>query len=196
MVKRDPRCGSFSASSATFLSSAASSNNINSCAVCPAAESSAALLAIGLTITYISLKLSSFLASHIHLQRGDEGLLRDVDLAELAHALLAFLLLVQQLALAGRVAAIALGGDVLAEGAHGFPGDDLAADRGLDRNLEHVRRDQLLELLHHGAAAVLGAGAVNQHGERVDRLGIDQDLHLDEIGGLVVGEMVVERGIA
>ena len=32
--------------------------------------------------------------------------------------------------------------------------------------------------------------------ERVDRLGIDQDLHLDQIGGLVVGQMIVERGIA
>ena len=58
--------------------------------------------------------------SHIHFQRGDEGFLRDVDLAELAHALLAFLLLLQQLALARGVAAVALGGDVLAEGAHDF----------------------------------------------------------------------------
>src|SRR5215510_2013276 len=32
-------------------------------------------------------------ASAIHLQRGDKGFLRDVDLAELPHLLLAFLLL-------------------------------------------------------------------------------------------------------
>ena len=38
--------------------------------------------------------------SDIHLQRRDEGFLRDVDLAELAHALFAFFLLVEQLALA------------------------------------------------------------------------------------------------
>jgi hypothetical protein len=91
--------------------------------------------------------------SHIHLQRGDEGLLRDVDLAELAHALLAFLLLLQKLALAGDVAAVALGGDVFSERAHGLASDDLAADRGLDRHLEHVRRNELFQLLRHGAAA-------------------------------------------
>ena len=50
--------------------------------------------------------------SHIHLQRGDEGLLRDVDLAELAHALLAFLLLIQKLTLAGDGTAKCYGGDV------------------------------------------------------------------------------------
>src|SRR4029077_7049749 len=108
-------------------------------------------------------------ASHVDLERRDEGFLRDVDLAELAHALLAFLLLVQELALAGHVAAIAFGGDVLAEGAHGLARDDLAADRGLDRHLEHVRGNELLELFRHGAAAGLGAGAVHQHGQRVDR---------------------------
>jgi hypothetical protein len=60
------------------------------------------------------------LASHIHLQRGNERLLRDVDLAELAHALLALLLLLQQLALARDVAAVAFRGDVLPEGTHGL----------------------------------------------------------------------------
>src|SRR6266849_8950536 len=90
--------------------------------------------------------------SHIHFQRRNERLLRNVHLAELAHALLAFLLLLQELALARHVAAIALGGDVLAEGAHGLAGDDFSAARRLVRNLEHVRRDQLFELLHPGAA--------------------------------------------
>ena len=39
-------------------------------------------------------------ASAIHLQRGNERFLRDVDLAELPHLLLAFLLLLQKLAFA------------------------------------------------------------------------------------------------
>jgi hypothetical protein len=34
----------------------------------------------------------------VHLQRGDEGFLRDLDIADLAHALLAGLLLLEQLA--------------------------------------------------------------------------------------------------
>src|SRR5262249_53702312 len=56
-------------------------------------------------------------ASAIHLQRGNEGFLRDVDLAELPHLLLAFLLLLQKFSFARDVAAIALCGDVLAQGA-------------------------------------------------------------------------------
>src|SRR5579863_107090 len=130
--------------------------------------------------------------SAIHLQRGDKSLLRDVDLAELPHLLLAFLLLLQKFALSRDVAAIAVRGDVLAQGAHGFARDDLAADRRLDRNLEHVGRDQLLHLLDHGAAAAFRARLVNQHRERIHRLVVDQDLHLDEIGRLVVGEVIVE----
>src|SRR3954470_18092921 len=92
----------------------------------------------------------------VHLQRRDEGLLRDLDLAELAHALLALLLLLEQFALARNIAAVALGEHVLPERADGLAGDDAAADRGLDRDLEKVRRDQLLELLAHGPAAALG----------------------------------------
>src|SRR3546814_8276947 len=44
-----------------------------------------------------------------HLQRLDERFLRDIHLAELAHALFAFFLLVEQLAFAGDVAAEADG---------------------------------------------------------------------------------------
>ena len=51
---------------------------------------------------------------------------------------LAFLLLLQKLALAGDVAAIALGGDVLAQRAQSLARDHLAAGRGLDRNLERA----------------------------------------------------------
>src|SRR6187397_3367428 len=90
--------------------------------------------------------------SAIHLQRGNESFLRDVDLAELPHLLLAFLLLLQKLALARDVAAVALGGDVLAQRADGFARDDLAADRGLDRDLEQVAGDEVLEALAHAAA--------------------------------------------
>src|ERR1700748_3810467 len=92
-------------------------------------------------------------ASAIHLQRGNEGFLRDVDLAELPHLLLAFLLLLQNLALARDVAAVAFGGGVLAPRPGGFTRNPFAADRRLDRDLEHVRRDQLFHLLDHGASA-------------------------------------------
>src|ERR1700751_674555 len=74
--------------------------------------------------------------SAIHLQRGNESFLRNVDLAELPHLLLAFLLLLQKLAFARDVATVAFCGDVLAYRAHGFARDHLAADRCLDRDLE------------------------------------------------------------
>src|ERR1700710_1317320 len=107
-------------------------------------------------------------SSTIHLQRRDKRLLRDIHLAELPHLLLAFLLLLQKFALSCDVAAVAFGGDVLAQRADGFAGDDLAAYRRLDRDYEHVRRDQLLHLLDHGAAAAFGAGLVHQHRQRID----------------------------
>src|SRR3954465_7873800 len=68
----------------------------------------------------------------VHLQRGNEGFLRDVDLAELPHLLLAFLLLFEKFSFAGDVAAVAFRGDVLAQRAHRLAGDHLAADGRLD----------------------------------------------------------------
>ena len=62
----------------------------------------------------------------IHFQRRDKRFLRDADLAELAHALLAFLLLLQKFALARHVAAVAFRRHVLAERAQG-----LARDRSM-----------------------------------------------------------------
>src|SRR3546814_6700626 len=54
-----------------------------------------------------------------HLEGGEEGGLRDLHVADLAHALLAGLLLFQQLPLAGDIAAVALRRHVLAQGGDG-----------------------------------------------------------------------------
>ena len=80
------------------------------------------------------------------------------------------------------VAAVALGDDVLAEGLHGRAGDDLGADGRLDGHLEHLPRDDFLELDADVAAAVEGAVAVDDDGERVDRLAVDEDVELDQVG--------------
>jgi hypothetical protein len=53
----------------------------------------------------INLRLSS-----VHLGRGDECFLRNVDLAELAHLILASLLLFEQLALSGGAVSSPLSG--------------------------------------------------------------------------------------
>ena len=62
------------------------------------------------------------------LQDGQERLLGHLDAPDLLHAPLALLLLLEQLALARDVAAVALGDDVLAEGLDRLAGDDVRAD--------------------------------------------------------------------
>ncbi len=58
----------------------------------------------------------------VHPEHRQECLLRDLHRADPLHALLAFLLLLEQLALAGDVATVALGEDVLAHRPHRFRG--------------------------------------------------------------------------
>src|SRR5690349_16515419 len=107
-----------------------------------------------------------------HFEGGDEGGLRDLDLAELAHPLLALLLLVEELPFAGHVAAVAFGEDVLAQGLDRFARDDAAADRRLDRDGEELARDQVLQPLAQGAPAPLGLAAMDDDRQRIDRLAI------------------------
>src|SRR5690606_412229 len=94
----------------------------------------------------------------VDLQHGEEGLLRDLHPPDLLHPLLAFLLLLEQLLLARRVAAVALGEHVLAQGLDRGPGDDLRADRSLDGDVEHLPGDQFLHPLGEVAAPAVGMG--------------------------------------
>jgi hypothetical protein len=118
-------------------------------------------------------------------------------------------LLVEELALARDVAAIAFGGDVLAQrrGERGpparcgasnspltLPGDDLAAERGLDRDLEQMAGDEVLEALAELAAPGLGGGAVDDHAEGVDRLAAGQAVHPDEVAVAVADLVIFEAG--
>ena len=80
----------------------------------------------------------------VQLEDGHEGALGDLDGADLAHAFLAFLLLFEELALAGNVAAVALGGNVLADLLDRLAGDDLGSDGGLDGDVELLARDEVL----------------------------------------------------
>ena len=63
-------------------------------------------------------------------QCGDERLLRHLDMAEHLHTLLAGLLLFEQLALTGNIAAITLGEHVLAQCANVLTCDNAGADGG------------------------------------------------------------------
>src|SRR6266480_3458192 len=126
----------------------------------------------------------------------EERFLRDLHGAYLLHPSLAFLLLLEQLALAGDVAAVALGGHVLAQRPDVFPGDDPRPDRGLDRHLELLARDQLPQPGRHGNAVVACLVGVDDLAERVHRLALQQDVDLHQVGLGLAGGLVVKRGVA
>src|SRR4051812_13743612 len=92
-------------------------------------------------------KIASIGLRLVHPQHREECLLRDLDGPDPLHPLLTLFLLFEQLALAGDVATVTLGQDVLAHRADGFARDDVAPDGRLDRHLEHLARDQLLQAL-------------------------------------------------
>src|SRR5690606_6712902 len=116
-------------------------------------------------------------------QHAQKRLLWDLDAAELLHPLLAFFLLFEQLPLAGDVTAVALGGDVLAEGADRFASDHFAVNRRLQRNLELVAGDFLFELLAQSPTAAGARRTVNDRAQGVHPFAFDEDVHLDEVGG-------------
>src|SRR3954452_13060425 len=126
------------------------------------------------------------------LQDGEERLLGNLDAPDLLHALLALLLALEQLALARDVAAVALGGDVLAVGLDGLAGDDVRADRGLDRHVVLLARDLGPQLLGQRAARVVGLVTVDDHRQRVDRIAGEQDVELGHVRRLHAAQLVVE----
>src|SRR5215831_13159171 len=83
----------------------------------------------------------------VEREGSDERLLGHLDAADLLHPLLPLLLAVEKFALAGDVAPVALGDHVLALCLHRLTSDDAAADRGLDRDVEQLARDELAQLL-------------------------------------------------
>src|SRR3546814_6837783 len=59
-----------------------------------------------------------------------------------------------------------------------------------------MTRDQILEALAHPPAPAFGGRAVDDHAERIDGLGIDEDAHLDEIAVAIADLVIVEARIA
>src|SRR3954451_19973643 len=80
----------------------------------------------------------SCLRRFLQRQQGQEGFLRYLHVAYHLHTGFAFFLLLQELALAGNIASVALGEHVLAHRGYGLAGDDLPADRGLYGHLEEL----------------------------------------------------------
>src|SRR5882672_5236194 len=132
----------------------------------------------------------------LRLEHGHEGRLRDLHRSHHLHLLLAFLLLLEELALAAYVAAVALGRHVLAEGVDGGPGDDLAADRALDGDLELLARDLLGQPLAIAQRPRARELPVDELGEGIDLFAVDEDVHLHHVSEAVVQHLVVERAVA
>src|SRR2546430_13712417 len=51
------------------------------------------------------------------------------------------------------------------------------------------------ELADQGAAAMLGLVAVDDDAESLDGVAVDEDVHLDEVVGLVAGDLVVHGAV-
>src|SRR4029079_16233400 len=90
-----------------------------------------------------------------HLEDGEKCFLRYLYRANLLHPLLSLLLLLQKLALAGDVSAIALREDVLAQRLHACARNDLGSDRGLIRHLEQLPWNEILQLVRDLAAPLV-----------------------------------------
>ena len=94
------------------------------------------------------------------------------------------------------VAAVALGGDVLAKGRDRFAGDDPAADGRLDGHLELVAVDLAFELSHQLSAPPVGVGTMDDHGEGIDPLAGHQDVQPAKVAGAVADQVVIHRAVA
>src|SRR5947209_14631019 len=93
-----------------------------------------------------------FLALLPQLKNRQERLLGHLDPPDLLHPLLAPLLLLEQLALARDVAAVALCDHVLAVGLDRLARDDPRPDRGLNRDVVLLAGDLLAQLLGQRSA--------------------------------------------
>src|SRR3990172_7980044 len=132
----------------------------------------------------------------LHLEYGEESLLRYFHGADLLHTLFACLLFLQQLSLARNVTAVALGKHILAQRLDRFPRDDMRSDRRLNRHVEHLPRDQLAHFRYKFAPAVDTVVPVNHERQRIHPLAVDEDVELDHVRGAILLELVVERSIA
>ncbi len=122
--------------------------------------------------------------------------MRNFDRPDPLHPLLAFLLLFQQLSFARDVAAVALCEHILPHRRNRFSGDDLTADRRLQRHHEHLPRDDRLELLDKFAALDLRFAAMCDQGQRIHGLSRDEHVELDQVALAEPDHLVIHGGVA
>src|SRR5436190_10906212 len=130
------------------------------------------------------------------LEHCEKCFLRYLHRSHLLHPFLSLALLLEQLALARDVAAVALGGDVLAQRPDRFARDHLRADRRLDHDLEQLPRNQVLQLLGDLAAPLVRLITMDDNAECVHRLTIEHHVELHQFARTVCKEFVIERRLA
>ena len=94
------------------------------------------------------------------------------------HTLLAFLLLLQQLALTGDITAVALGKHVLAKSLNVLAGNDARTHCSLDRDFELLTRDQFLQALRHPQTVGIGLVLVDNRTEGIHAVTVEQNVDL------------------
>src|SRR5205807_109000 len=131
----------------------------------------------------------------LRLEHLDEGFLGDVVLADAFHALFAFFLFLQQFAFGSDVAAVAFRGDVFSQRGNTLPRNNFPADGGLDRDLVKLARNHFFQLRGQHPAAALGAIAMDDGGEGVDRLAVYEQVELHQFRGAITGVLVIHRAV-
>ena len=104
-------------------------------------------------------------------------------------------MLLQQLFLAGDIAAVALGKHVLAHGLDGLAGNYLAADGSLYGHLEKLAGNILLELFAKLSGSAVGLLPVGNEAECIHLIAVQEHIHLYKVGNLVKAELIVQGGI-
>ena len=133
--------------------------------------------------------------SFVTLQDSEERTLGDLNVPYHLHALLAFLLLLQQLALPADISTITLGRDVLAESCDGLSAYDRTTDGGLDRYLELLAGDLTTEAVTHLSATNLAVTPEYQLAQGIDGLAVDQDVQPDKVSRLIGLHLIVKGSI-
>src|ERR1700722_1905965 len=130
------------------------------------------------------------------LEQGQESLLRNLDASDLFHPLFAFLLLLEQLSFSRDIAAVTFGGDVLAQRLDGFARDNLGADSGLNRDFEHLARNQLAHLFAQRPASFVSLVAMHDYRKRVNHLAVDPYIQFNQRPCPEVQKLVIQRRVA
>src|SRR5688500_14018625 len=131
----------------------------------------------------------------IHFEDCQERFLWDLYAAHFLHALLAFLLLLEQLSFSRDITAVTLRNHILPERLHRLTRNHFVSNRGLDRNFEQLSGDQLLHLFGKCASLGLSSAAMQDQRQRINRFACNQHVELHQIAFPVTGEVVVERSI-